>query len=171
MTYLAFYFSQSQFQRTLSVLNLSSPRLRLVPWWRSRHWQFFRWIALLDCFEYRWLSVDLFILFAPIYFLELGIHRILERTILSIEYLLELDPAMYGLLLSPTPPVCVLVLQYNIFHFSDWLLDLGLLLTLAVLVDDSIRQFHSYILRIIMCLPDTVWVEFNPRTFHFLIIY
>jgi len=58
-------------------------------------------------------------LFVSIDLLKLGIHRVLERAILSIEYLFELDPAMNSLLLAATPSVCVLILQYNIFHITD----------------------------------------------------
>jgi len=51
---------------------------------------------------------------------KLGIDLILEWTALAIEYLFELDLAVYGLVLRLSvvvTPVCVLVLQYDIVHF------------------------------------------------------
>lgn len=131
-----------------------------MPWWRSRHWQFFGWITFLYCFKSRLLPIDLIILFVSIDLLKLGIHRVLERAILSIEYLFELDPAMNSLLLAATPSVRVLILQYNIFHITDWLFDLGLFLTLAVLLDDSIRKFHPIYYEI-WCVAYLILCELN----------
>lgn len=49
---------------------------------------------------------------------------------------------MNGLLLPITPPVCILILEYDVLHVGYRLLDLCLLLALAVLFDDTIRQLH-----------------------------
>ena len=72
---------------------------------------------------------------------------ILKGTALVIEYLLELDLAMNGLLgrlRIIITPICVLVLQDDVLHIGDRLLQICLLLTLAVLLQHSAHLHSKY---------------------------